>query len=561
MSDELIKCAICNREFAVLINSHLKSHGLTQKEYVILYPDAPIMSENYRLRLSDRSKIVNAVRKGIPRSDEVKAKISKANKGKIGHNKGKHMSMELRALMSKARKEKYTSGEIIHWNTGNTTPDKVKAKISASLKGINYNTAASIIKRNRTRQSKKDNGWIPAQSTIEFKAHIKQQNQLKYGVDWVFQRPDIKEKIKQTCIKRYGVDNPLKSPQVIKKRQSTLLQRYGVLNCKYLWYDEGVREQLKDVNFLIDLHHNQKISIMQMAEQLNVTDITIRNYLNRHNIEQRFYNSSVGCNSLIDFIQSLSVEFYTNTRKIIGPSEIDIYLPEYKLGIEYNGIYWHSELKGRDSTYHINKFNSCNNVGVQLIQIYDIEWLHKQDIVTSIIKSILKLNENVELNYNIIEISINQASSFFNETHILSYIPAIIHVGLYHNDEIYAIMSFNDIELIQYSTKLNTNINNGAKLLLDYYIQAYNPIKVISYTNNRWNDGVQYTELGFNHIEHTTPKYYYFKHNDCQNLISKYDDIVELDFFNPELSEWENMQLNGYNRIWDCGSSKWELTI
>lgn len=28
----------------------------------------------------------------------------------------------------------------------------------------------------------------------------------------------------------------------------------------------------------------------------------------------------------------------------------------------------------------------------------------------------------------------------------------------------------------------------------------------------------------------------------------------KLEYFNPSLSEWDNMVINGYDRIWDCGT-------
>ena len=73
--------------------------------------------------------------------------------------------------------------------------------------------------------------------------------------------------------------------------------------------------------------------------------------------------------------------------------------PTENLAIEYNGNYWHSENKGRDSKYHLNKLNECNNKGVSLIQIFEDEWVSHKDIVLSKIRHMLKKDEKLEKVY------------------------------------------------------------------------------------------------------------------------------------------------------------------
>ena len=55
-----------------------------------------------------------------------------------------------------------------------------------------------------------------------------------------------------------------------------------------------------------------------------------------------------------EFIESLGVEVEkSRNRMLLDGHEIDLILPEHKLGIEYNGLYWHTESKGKHSTYHL----------------------------------------------------------------------------------------------------------------------------------------------------------------------------------------------------------------
>jgi hypothetical protein len=93
---------------------------------------------------------------------------------------------------------------------------------------------------------------------------------------------------------------------------------------------------------------------------------------------------------LLEYIKSLLpwVEVVENDRTIIPPKEIDVYIPSLKIGFEMNGLIWHSEKFNEERDYHKNKTDSCENLGVKLIQIFDDEWILKNDICKSRIKNI-----------------------------------------------------------------------------------------------------------------------------------------------------------------------------
>lgn len=62
----------------------------------------------------------------------------------------------------------------------------------------------------------------------------------------------------------------------------------------------------------------------------------------------------------------------TNTKKVITPQELDIYIPDLKIAIEYNGTYWHNvDIVGK--YYHLNKSLRCRQLGVRLIHIHQFE--------------------------------------------------------------------------------------------------------------------------------------------------------------------------------------------
>jgi len=70
----------------------------------------------------------------------------------------------------------------------------------------------------------------------------------------------------------------------------------------------------------------------------------------------------------------------SNNRSVLNCLELDIYLPEYNVAIEFNGLYWHSELY-KEKDYHLNKTLECKKKGVDLLHIFEDDWVFKQDII------------------------------------------------------------------------------------------------------------------------------------------------------------------------------------
>ena len=53
----------------------------------------------------------------------------------------------------------------------------------------------------------------------------------------------------------------------------------------------------------------------------------------------------------------LIINIYINKKKT-SPLELDIYIPSHNLAIEFDGLYWHSEIH-KPSNYHLNKTELC----------------------------------------------------------------------------------------------------------------------------------------------------------------------------------------------------------
>ncbi len=293
-------------------------------------------------------------------------------------------------------------------------------------------------------------------------------------------------------------------------------------------------------------------------------------------------NTSKGELELRSFVESIidkSLILYN--RKDILPSrnEIDIYIPSLNLSIEYNGIYWHSELAGRDKNYHLNKTKECEQLGIRLVQIWESEWELKQDIIKSKLRSILgdlRQSKIYARKCTIKVISSKESSIFLNKNHIQGRDISPIRYGLFFNNEMVAVMTFGSLrkslgqsvkigyfELVRYSSSIN--IIGGASKLLSRFIKDHSPKSIISYADRRFSSGNLYDKIGFHKIHDTAPNYWYF-HGSNKILYNRFkfrkDRLSKLlNDFNPDISEWQNMQNSGYNRIWDCGSIKYELLL
>ena len=75
-----------------------------------------------------------------------------------------------------------------------------------------------------------------------------------------------------------------------------------------------------------------------------------------------------------------------NSRDIISPLEIDLYYPDKKIAIEFNGDYWHSD-KFKDRYYHLNKYIMCCSKRIRLISIFEKDWNDRKELVKQVIQN------------------------------------------------------------------------------------------------------------------------------------------------------------------------------
>ena len=281
---------------------------------------------------------------------------------------------------------------------------------------------------------------------------------------------------------------------------------------------------------------------------------------------------------LTDFIKSIyNKEIQTSVRKIIKNREIDIYLPDLKLGIEYNGLYWHSEKGGRFKDYHVDKMKKAQLCNIRLIQIFSDEWINKKDIVKAKLTSIIgeKIKGIYARKCIVKEISSSEKNSFLNTHHIQGEDRSQIKLGLYYNNELKAVMTFsnprislggnsnvkNIYELSRYAS--SSYIIGGASKLIKFFKEKFTPKEIYSYSDNRWTDpnNNMYLKMGFTKSKTSSPNYFYTKNYLIR--LHRYNfnkfKLKNMGADTKNKTEFQIMEEMKYTKIWDCGTTKYTL--
>lgn len=397
---------------------------------------------------------------------------------------------------------------------------------------------------------------------------------------------NTKKLVKDTCLEKYGTEHHLKSKIIREKIKTTCLEKYGVDNISkctrdkalktiYSTYDRwwGDEKRFKEIFLKYDSNP------IKIVNETGLSCSMIYKFAKKYNLLTS--SNSFGSyqeDEVNTFIKDMNYQTITNNKNILNFGyEIDIFIPEKNVAIEYNGLYWHSEKHDRNKSYHLNKTKMCQNKNIKLIHIFEDDWVLRKDIVKSRLKHILGKSENTiyARKCYISEVSNEDKKNFLNENHIQGDCQSSTNLGLYTKDshELVSIMTFGksrfdkkyDIELLRFTNKLNTSVVGGASKLFTYFIKNNKNKSIISYADKKWSEGNLYKQLGFSFLRDSPPSYKYFNgtmslHSRMKFQKHKLKDMFP-DIYDESSSESEIMRKAGYFRIWDCGNSVWEYKV
>lgn len=255
----------------------------------------------------------------------------------------------------------------------------------------------------------------------------------------------------------------------------------------------------------------------------------------------------------------------TQVRSVLKRQELDIYLPEHHVAIEYNGVYWHSEKAGKKKNYHYKKWLACQDRNINLIQVWEDQWLKNPALIIRIISQVLGKNISNESKKQVINLSNKQASTFFLLNSFNTKASGSIKLGLTsdNSEEVTAVVV---LRTQQQGLSIVNFASTGApvedlKAFLSYVENVYNPDFVTAVTDNSTGESRFFDEAGFNKTGKSALNYRYSQNKTCisrkEYTIERFKDDPNLKF-KEGLSEFELADLNGLNRIWDAGKTHWK---
>jgi hypothetical protein len=261
----------------------------------------------------------------------------------------------------------------------------------------------------------------------------------------------------------------------------------------------------------------------------------------------------------------------SGSRSVLRGREVDVWCPEQKVAIEYNGLYWHSEAGGKTAQYHLSKTNLAVEAGVRLFQFFEDEWRDKRPIVESLIFRALRLNKGIVIGARKLlakRISdVKSRADFFNSNHLQGDRAAAVAWGLYDGETLVQALSIrkNSItggepfyDIARLATRLGYSVPGGLSRLIalaKQWVASKGESYLYTYSDLRYSQGDAYLKVGFESLGATSPGYFYTNGEVRVHRynLKKTDECPE----GTTNDSWRRSQ--GWYRLWDCGQLKFRI--
>lgn len=420
----------------------------------------------------------------------------------------------------------------------------------------------------------KKHGVLHPMQSVEIKNKIARTNLERYGVENVFSSASTKDQIKRTNLSKHSVPHNMQRPEVKAKFRTehgewkpSITNAVERARTTLFTVTESVRQRIAAHGF----------ALLSTPSSFSYRDFHTVKHSCGHEFQSIIYSGSIPrcpkCDPMLKGTSKIELKLLadiqlfadtkTRTRPLNG-KEIDILVPSHKLGIEVNGLYYHSELRGFARDYHLNKTELAANLGITLLHFYEDDLLFKYPVVLSMIKSKLGLCSKIaarKCKVQVLQKSVG--TEFCEQNHLRGSAKFSTAYGLYFEDELMAVGTFSkarydqsEFELIRFCTKLEVNVVGGLSRIISAFKKAENPKSLVSYADRSYSTGNAYLSTGFNLTRTLKPGYWYFnsvKQRTHPTQLRKYKLCRYYNNLDKTKTEWELLQALGWNRIWDCG--------
>ena len=407
----------------------------------------------------------------------------------------------------------------------------------------------------------------------------------KHGVKHTTQLKSVQDKMKKTNLEKYGVEFAAQNNDIKQKMYNIMGEKYG---CKTPLQNEEIKDKMmlqiiekhKHHDNIMFVNYTNKIYTFlckKCFKEFNIESGLLSSRLYKYidlclNCNPMGNNTSQGHREIVQYLKTLDIELdlELNNRRVISPKELDIFIFNKNIGIEYNSIYYHASeendysYSGKERDYHMDKKKMCLEKNIDLIHIWEDDWELKKDLVKSIINNRFGLTTKIGARKCILkEVNKQESKEFLEQNHIQGDCIESKRYGLYYNNELVSLATFklikkdtNIYELKRFCNKQGTSVIGGLSRLFKHFIKQENPLEIISYCDNDYFKGDIYHSIGMTLVEDFIPNYWWSnkkvredrRNFTKKNLVSMGEDI--------NLTETEIMFNKNYLKCYGSGNKK-----
>ena len=414
------------------------------------------------------------------------------------------------------------------------------------------------------------------------------QNMQRKGAEQIRNnQQEVVQKRKDTCLERYGVDNPTKVQEFKEKIKKTNIKKYGV------------ESHFQSDSFIKEMAKNRRVSfceIQKLCEKKNYKPMfTHKEYENNRTVlyfkclahdfifeSNTFYvkgpfnqcpkcynySSSRQEEEISKFLTENNISHERGNRKVLNRKELDFYMPDLNLAIEFHGLYWHCEIN-KDKDYHYNKFIQCKEADIRLLQVFEDEWRDKQEVWKSIILAKCnKISNKLDARKLIVDENFpkKKVIGFVEENHLQGNCrskKAFVLKDDLGNIKFCITMRKpftknreDTIEVARVCTEKGTIVRGAFSRLIKYikeWAKNEGYSKILTYSDCRYSQGSVYAVNNFNYISHTGIGY------DYTDYIYRYGRFKFR--AQPGKSELDVASESGVCKIYNSGNYSWQLIL
>lgn len=387
------------------------------------------------------------------------------------------------------------------------------------------------------------------------------------GVKNSSQRKDVRKKISDSCwinsqeflvkkektmLEKYGVKNPMHCDSLKEKLKDSIKDKYGVDNIMKLT-NIAKQASKKSVQTRINNGYIKQVdgkTLPEHAKSLGFSRSHFGKLVKKYGFEEAcLYEKHISSleKSVLNWLDQNGIKYETQFR-------IDGKIADIKINnvlIECDGLYWHSEIF-LDNSYHYTKREIYQKHGYRSLFFRENEIKDKFDIVCSIIKNAICVNENKYFARKLIvkEIDFYQSRDFVKKNHLMGPTNGVsCSFGLFDKDDLISVIQLkrtknNNYDVARFCNRLNTSVAGGFSKLLSCFENKYNCDQLTTFIDLRYGTGSYLSNFSFTK-KTCYPSFLWTDGKDTYHRLK----------FSGNSGYEKNLV-----KIWDCGQVKYVKT-